>query len=326
MMNINDTTGKLVIIGSSTGGLRAIKRICSSLPQTMSRILIIQYMQGFMSETFVESLRTMVNMDVELAQDGSLLRDGLILIAPSNMHVRIVNNRMIALKPPKQGNRAITSIDIAMKSIRKMPGVDVTGIILSGMGSDGVEGITHIKEIGGTTVVQSKDTCSVWNLPNEVFSTGTIDMILTPEGIAREISIMRFPVTCEEDIVLARSIGHKLAETIGFGTVERSKIVMAISELSRNIVVHAGDGVVELSTVYSKGKDRVGLEIMAKDTGPGITDVEEAMTDHFTTAGGLGMGLGGTEKLMDELTIDTEVGSGTWVGVKKWLQGSNPIY
>ena len=93
------------------------------------------------------------------------------------------------------------------------------------------------------------------------------------------------------------------AREIGFGNVDETKIVTSISELARNIVVHAGGGVVEIKPPIRGTGGKLGLEIVAKDSGPGIPDVDEALRDGFTTGTGLGSGLGGARRLMDEFEI-----------------------
>ena len=125
------------------------------------------------------------------------------------------------------------------------------------------------------------------------------------------------PINDEYDIVTARSQGKSTASSIGFGLVDQTRISTAISELARNILRYADSGVVYIREVAAEGK--TGIEIVAEDHGPGIADLELAMTDGHTTGGGLGAGLPGTKRLMDEFEIDTEVGRGTIVTARKWV-------
>jgi serine/threonine-protein kinase RsbT len=120
----------------------------------------------------------------------------------------------------------------------------------------------------------------------------------------------------EYDIVTARSTGKQMAADIGLGIVDQSRIATAVSELARNIVVYAGSGVVNFQWLSDNEKD--GLEIMAVDSGPGIANIELAMSDGFTSGGGLGIGLPGTRRLMDEFKIESEVGRGTVITIRKW--------
>jgi serine/threonine-protein kinase RsbT len=132
------------------------------------------------------------------------------------------------------------------------------------------------------------------------------------EGV-REVQIAQ-----QEDIVEARSAGRQIAKEIGFRPLDCTQVVAAISELARNIVLYAQRGTVTL-TVLRSAEGRVGLQIVAVDTGPGIEDVEAAMRDGYTTSCGLGLGLPGTKRLMDEFELHSQPGEGTKVRVVKWL-------
>ncbi|WP_347552657.1 anti-sigma regulatory factor [Pseudalkalibacillus hwajinpoensis] len=122
----------------------------------------------------------------------------------------------------------------------------------------------------------------------------------------------------EWDIVKARQSGRNLAKELGFGTVDQARITTAISELARNIYLYAGKGEVAIERVESGGK--FGLKIEASDSGPGIKDIRKVMEDGFTTSGGLGAGLPGVKRLMDEFTIDSKENEGTIITSIKWLR------
>ena len=120
----------------------------------------------------------------------------------------------------------------------------------------------------------------------------------------------------EYDIVTARATGKQMAIEIGLGIVDQSRIATAVSELARNIVVYAGKGVISFERL-TEG-DRSGLEIIAADSGPGIADIEIAMCDGFTSGGGMGVGLPGTKRLMDDFKLESEAGKGTVITIRKW--------
>lgn len=109
-----------------------------------------------------------------------------------------------------------------------------------------------------------------------------------------------------------------MAKDAGFGPVDLARVATAISELARNIYNYARPGTIELTTV-SRGARR-GIEVTALDQGPGILSIEEAMRDGYTTSGGLGAGLPGTRRLVDEFEIESERGVGTKVTIRKWLR------
>jgi serine/threonine-protein kinase RsbT len=122
----------------------------------------------------------------------------------------------------------------------------------------------------------------------------------------------------ETDIVTARQRGRQLAAEIGFSTTEQTIIALAISEIARNIISYAQRGSVTLFRVEANG--RRGIAIIAQDSGPGIADVELAMRDGYSTGNSLGVGLPGAKRVMDEFELQTAVGQGTTVTMKKWLR------
>jgi serine/threonine-protein kinase RsbT len=124
------------------------------------------------------------------------------------------------------------------------------------------------------------------------------------------------PIIIETDIVSTRKAVRDLATKIGFGPTDTTRIVTAASELARNVYKYAGQGVMHWKTLQENG--RLGLELRFEDKGPGIQDIEAAMQEGHTTGGGLGMGLPGARRLMDELEIQSAVGEGTTVITRKW--------
>jgi serine/threonine-protein kinase RsbT len=127
------------------------------------------------------------------------------------------------------------------------------------------------------------------------------------------------PVKTDLDIVSARVEGRNLARELGFGTIDQARIATAISELTRNVVLYAPEGRVTVRAIVS-GDGGQGIEVVCEDNGPGIANVELVMQDGYSTSSGLGMGLPGTKRLMDEFDIETKLGVGTKVTVRKWLK------
>lgn len=120
----------------------------------------------------------------------------------------------------------------------------------------------------------------------------------------------------EQDIVLARQIIRKAAQELGLSIVDQTKIVTAVSELARNAVVYAGGGTLEWETVAKDG--RQGLQLTVSDQGPGIEDVTLAMKDGWTSGRGLGLGLPGAKRLVNDFSITSKPGVGTTVMVTRW--------
>lgn len=128
----------------------------------------------------------------------------------------------------------------------------------------------------------------------------------------------RLQIDGEPGIVLARQRARELARTLGFGAVDQSRIATAVSELTRNVVRYATNSHGEVLLRPLQAAGRQGLEIVVADAGPGIADLELAMRDGVTSGPGLGMGLPGTRRLMDEMHIDSALGRGTVVTIRKW--------
>ena len=124
------------------------------------------------------------------------------------------------------------------------------------------------------------------------------------------------PLRSSQDVVRARQAVRDRAVAMGFSLVEQTKLVTAASELARNTVDYGGGGTVHVATV--DGRDGPGIRLVFLDEGPGIPDIELALRDHYTTGGGLGMGLGGARRLVNEFDIQSTVGVGTRITVTKW--------
>jgi serine/threonine-protein kinase RsbT len=124
------------------------------------------------------------------------------------------------------------------------------------------------------------------------------------------------PVRKEADILLVRQFVRERATELGFGVLDRTKLMTAASELGRNTIIHGGGGTMLLETFVMN--DRRGLRLTFEDKGPGIADLEQAMTDGFTTQGGMGLGLGGSKRLVNEFEVVSRVGEGTRVTATRW--------
>lgn len=124
------------------------------------------------------------------------------------------------------------------------------------------------------------------------------------------------PIGSDSDILLARSRGRALAADLGFPSSDLALIATTISELARNILRYARTGEIAVEAIGTDS--RRGITIVARDKGPGIADTRKALRDGFSTSGGLGLGLPGVRRLMDDFEIVSEPGRGTTVTVKKW--------
>jgi serine/threonine-protein kinase RsbT len=172
-------------------------------------------------------------------------------------------------------------------------------------------------------VKENQEVVEVWNVEkaipkiNEGITALRID---TPIGDTQIHKII--PISSAADIRTAREQGRSLATKLGFSGSDPIIITTVISEIARNIVEHAEKGEIILQLVKENSKH--GIAIIAQDEGPGIPDLTRAMQDGFSTRGGLGVGLPGTKRLMDEFKIISEVGKGTTIHMKKWKSPSYP--
>jgi serine/threonine-protein kinase RsbT len=124
------------------------------------------------------------------------------------------------------------------------------------------------------------------------------------------------PIHIEQDVVLARQLARKLATECGMRLIDLTKLVTAVSELARNTMVYGGGGDMDWQIIDENS--RVGLRLTFRDEGPGIPDIKLAMTDGWTSGSGLGLGLTGAKRLVDEFELDTAPGQGTRITITRW--------
>lgn len=126
----------------------------------------------------------------------------------------------------------------------------------------------------------------------------------------------QLPLQNSSDVVVARQKVRQLAIELRFSLVDQTKLVTAASELARNALDHGQGGHMTVEVV--NGLSRSGLRLVFEDNGPGIPDIEQALKDGFTTGSGMGLGLGGSKRLVNEFSIESEVGKGTRITVVRW--------
>jgi serine/threonine-protein kinase RsbT len=136
---------------------------------------------------------------------------------------------------------------------------------------------------------------------------------MTEDGQAQVL-----PVVSNDDVVRARQLARNLAQELRLSLVDQTKVVTAVSELARNTLVYGGGGT--MRAVQIQRDNRRGVQVVFEDSGPGIPDLELALTDGWTSGNGLGLGLSGSRRLMDEFAIDSKPGQGTTVTIVKWAR------
>ena len=128
------------------------------------------------------------------------------------------------------------------------------------------------------------------------------------------------PLRSEQDVVMARQAVRRLSQELGFSLVDQTKMVTAASELARNTVTHGRGGDMRFELLHEG--DRKGLRLTFVDEGPGIPNITLALTDGWTTGSGLGMGLSGSKRLVNEFEIESQPGQGTRVTIARWRSGA----
>lgn len=177
----------IVIIGISTGGPKILKEFFDGLPLLDSSIVLVQHMIKCANKSLCETLNRLTEMEVRIACHGETIKPGAVYFAPSEVHLELVNNQIIHLVNSPKVCYVRPSVDVTMKSVRRKPGDNITGIIMTGMGKDGADGISHIKSVGGTTYAQDEKTSVIWGMPKAAIGTGHVDYILSTQGIRNKL-------------------------------------------------------------------------------------------------------------------------------------------
>lgn len=180
----------LVIIGSSTGGPKALPEVLSRLPANLpAAVLIVQHMPEGFTRSFAERLNWVSPLEVKEAEEGEEMKQGKVYLAQGNKHL-ILDGKRLRLDDGPKVNYVRPAIDVLMKSAAPIYGPRTIGVILTGMGSDGAEGMKCIKRNGGKTIAQSEETCVVYGMPKAVVESGAADRVVPLEEIAQTITVM----------------------------------------------------------------------------------------------------------------------------------------
>jgi len=178
---------KILSIAASTGGPPAIKQILSALPADMPPILIVQHMPKGVTKLFANGLSEKCKFDVKEAEEGDQIREHLALIAPGGFHMLVTKEKRITLTEGPPVNYVRPSADVTMISMAETFGQKNVAVILTGIGSDGANGIKSIKDHGGFTIAQDKETSVVFGMPKVAAETGCVDMVAPLDLIPKEI-------------------------------------------------------------------------------------------------------------------------------------------
>ncbi|ASD62450.1 protein-glutamate methylesterase/protein-glutamine glutaminase [Bdellovibrio bacteriovorus] len=184
------TTHQLLAVASSTGGTEALKVFLSGMPADIPGTLVVQHMPPGFTKSFAENLDKMFPFEVKEAQEGDQVVPGRVLIAPGNYHMEITRSGAFYYVKLHQGP-ALHSVrpaaDYLMKSVAKYVGKNAMGVVLTGMGKDGAEGLLEMKNAGAYTVAQNEETCVVYGMPAAAVALGAADKVLPLDRIAGDL-------------------------------------------------------------------------------------------------------------------------------------------
>ena len=181
---------QLIVIGASTGGTEAVKDVLTRLPGGLPPILIVQHIPPIFSKTFADRLNELCAMEVREAVHGDEARPGMALVAPGDFHMVVNwenNAYRVQLRQDPPIHHTRPAVDMLFNSAARCAGANTLGILLTGMGRDGAQGMQQIKAGGGTNLVQNEETCVVYGMPRAAVELGVADQILPLDHIPHAI-------------------------------------------------------------------------------------------------------------------------------------------
>jgi len=176
---------KFIIIGSSTGGPKILFDLFENLQRLSASIILIQHMPVSTANRLAKRLGQLTANTIYIAEDHQQITSGTVFIAPGDQHLVLKNYDRIHLTSDEKVNFVRPSIDVTMLALKQDERHQILGIILSGMGSDGAQGLAHIKKIGGMTAVQDPVTCTIRSMPEAAIKKEIVDVTLPPEGLKK---------------------------------------------------------------------------------------------------------------------------------------------
>lgn len=188
--SLSESTHKVIAIGASTGGTEALKQVLINLPPTTPGIMIVQHMPPNFTTSFAQRLNTLCRISVKEAEDGDVVSPGRALLAPGNYHmimrrsgaryyVNIKSGPMVCHQRP--------AVDVLFNSVAVYGGANAIGVILTGMGKDGAQGMLKMHEAGARTIAQDEGSCVVFGMPKEAIAMGGVDRVLPLDQIGQSI-------------------------------------------------------------------------------------------------------------------------------------------
>jgi two-component system chemotaxis response regulator CheB len=184
------TTNQVVAIGASTGGTVAIERILKALPHNAPGVVITQHMPELFTRYFASRLKEASKLDAREAQGGESVVPGVVLVAPGNKHMLLRRSGaryVVEVKDGPRVNRHRPSVDVMFRSVARAAGQNAVGVLLTGMGGDGAQGLLAMREAGAHTLAQDEATSVVFGMPKVAIDLGAVERVLPLDRIAPEI-------------------------------------------------------------------------------------------------------------------------------------------
>lgn len=185
---LKTTFNKIIVIGASTGGTEAIKTILTSMPDDSPGIVIVQHMPPKFTAFFAERLDELCGITVKEAQNGAIVENGKALIAPGDYHMLLKKNGARYFVEVKKGpliHYQRPAVDVLFKSAADYAGANALGIILTGMGADGADGLWKMRQAGARTIAQDEESSAIYGMPREAIKRGGVEKVASLEIIAQ---------------------------------------------------------------------------------------------------------------------------------------------
>jgi two-component system, chemotaxis family, protein-glutamate methylesterase/glutaminase len=184
------TTEKVICVGASTGGTQSLQAILEALPADVPGIVIVQHMPEKFTEAFARRLDTLCAVEVKEAEDGDTVLRGRVLIAPGNRHMLLRRSGaryFVEINDGPLVSRHRPSVDVLFRSAAQYAGANAMGIIMTGMGDDGAQGLLEMRQAGAATIAQDEATCVVFGMPREAIARGGAERVVPLHALAGEI-------------------------------------------------------------------------------------------------------------------------------------------
>lgn len=184
------TTNKVIAIGASTGGTEALRTVLEQFPANAPGTLVVQHMPEHFTRSFAERLDSLCAVTVKEAEDGDSVVPGRVLLAPGNFHLTLRRSGANYVGQVRQGPpvcRHRPSVEVLFNSVAEYAGRNAVGVILTGMGADGADGMRRMREAGATTIAQDEASCVVFGMPREAIERGGVDHVEPLSAVTKRI-------------------------------------------------------------------------------------------------------------------------------------------